>query len=108
MSSIPSVINYLYYLKKSKKYTTVEFKVWGNCGQCKARIEKSLKIKGVQKANWNLDTKMLTAVFDPKVISLEQIHEKLASVGHDTEDLYTTKTKYQNLPDCCKYTREGK
>lgn len=106
MSIVPSVIEYLYYLKKNRKYTTVEFKVWGNCGKCKSRIENALKVNGIKKAKWNMDTKMLNIVFNPKIISLEQIHEKLALVGHDTEELYTTKEKYRNLPECCKYTRK--
>lgn len=106
MSIIPFVIENLYYLEKKRTYTTVKFKVWGNCGKCKARIEKALKAKGVKKAKWNMDTKMLTTIYNPKIISLEQIHEKLALAGHDTEELYTTKEKYRILPECCKYTRE--
>lgn len=106
MSITPFLIESLYYLKKNKTYTTVEFKVWGNCGKCKARIQNTLKVKGIKKAKWNIDTKMLTAIFNSKIISLEQIHEMLASVGHDTEKLYSTKKEYSNLPECCKYTRE--
>lgn len=106
MSVIPSVIEYLYYLKKNKTYTTVEFKVWGNCGKCKARIENALKVEGVKKAKWDIDTKLLTVIFNPKVIKLEQIHENIASVGHDTEELYTRKNEYRKLPECCKYKRE--
>ncbi len=106
MSVIPSVINYLYSLRKKGKEITVEMKVWGNCGKCKTRIEKSLKVKGVRKAKWDIDTKMLTVTYSPRVITLEKIHEKLALKGHDTEDLYAHKATYDRLPDCCKYTRE--
>lgn len=106
MSVIPSVINYLYSLNRKGKKVTVEMKVWGNCGKCKTRIEKAAKIKGVQKANWDMDTKILTLIYSPKIISLEKIHEKLALAGHDTENLYAPKQKYQILPECCKYIRE--
>ena len=44
MSVIPSVINYLYSLNKKGRSVTVEMKVWGNCGKCKARIEKAVKL----------------------------------------------------------------
>jgi len=73
MSVIPSVIDCLFYLKKNRTYTTVEFKVWGYSSKCKARIENELKVDGIKKAKWNGDTKMLTAIFDPKIVSLEQI-----------------------------------
>jgi mercuric ion binding protein len=106
MSVIPSVIEYLHYLKKNKVYTTLKFKVWGNCGKCKTRIENALKVEGVKKAEWNMNTKMLTVTFKHKVISIEQIHENIASVGHDTEELYTRKKEFQKLPECCKYKRE--
>lgn len=106
MSVIPSVINYLYELKRNKKEVTVKFKVWGNCGKCKARIEKCLKCKGVKKGIWDMDSRMLTVTFNPKIISLEQIHEKLGRAGHDTEELYTTEKLYDHLPKCCKYIRE--
>lgn len=29
------------------------FKVWGNCGMCKARIEKAVKEEGATSADWN-------------------------------------------------------
>lgn len=103
---IPSVINHLFYLERKKNEVTVEFRVWGNCTKCKARIEKALKVNGVKKAKWNMDTRMLTATYNSKIISLEKIHERLASVGHDTDELYTTKTKYGKLPKCCRYVRD--
>ncbi|HWJ28561.1 MAG TPA: hypothetical protein VNS32_18605, partial [Flavisolibacter sp.] len=40
--------------------STVSFKVFGVCVQCKQRIQKSLKIKGVQSASWDVSTKILT------------------------------------------------
>jgi len=73
MSPKPSAIDCLHYLKKNRTYTTVEFKVWGYRHKCKARIENELKVKGIKKAKWNEGTKMLTAIFNPKIVSLEQI-----------------------------------
>ena len=41
--------------------TTFNLFVSGNCDMCKARIEQSVKnIVGVQNAEWNKDTKVLT------------------------------------------------
>ena len=103
---IPAVIEELYQLNKKKGVEEVVFKVWGNCGKCKSRIEKALKVKGVKKAVWNMDTKRITVLFEPKKISLQKIHEMIASVGHDTDELYAHKKTFQSLPKCCKYTRD--
>jgi len=104
---IPSVVEYLYSLERKRKFVTVEMKVWGNCGKCKSRIEKAAKKKGVVKAAWDIDSKILTVKYRPAVIRLETIHENIALAGHDTENLYAPKTKFRKLPDCCKYSREG-
>ena len=45
--------------------STASFKVRGVCTMCKNRIEKALKIKGVESAEWDIDTKMLSLVFEP-------------------------------------------
>ena len=103
---IPSVIEYLYSLNRKGRTVTVEMKVWGNCRKCKKRIEKALKTKGVKKANWDLDSKVLTLTYIPKDIKLVEIHRKIAMAGHDTENLYAPKGKYHHLPHCCKYTSE--
>lgn len=106
MSIIPFVVEeYLYSLRRKKKEVIVEIKVWGNCGKCKTRIEKAAKVKGVKKAFWNMETKMLELTYNPKVVSLEKIHENLALAGHDTENIYAPKEKYLKLPECCKYIR---
>ena len=62
--------------------------------------------KRSKKAEWNIDTKLLTLTYATKIVSLEKIHEKLALAGQDTENLYAPKTKYIKLPECCKYIRE--
>lgn len=93
---------------QSKKSQTETFKVWGNCGMCKKTIEKSLKTKSISKAEWNMETKMMTVVFNPKKISLSQIHKKIASVGYDTEQETASDEVYNKLHGCCKYERKNK
>jgi mercuric ion binding protein len=43
---------------------TESVKVYGNCEMCKSRIEKALTVDGVKKADWDVDTKMLTVTYD--------------------------------------------
>lgn len=78
-------------------------KVYGNCGQCKERIESALDVKGIKSAEWNVETKMLEVVYVPEKISIEQIHKIIAGVGHDTEREKATDAVYRKLPDCCLY-----
>ena len=85
---------------------TATVKVWGNCGMCKARIEKALKIDGVTKADWNVDTKMLTVSYNTHVIGLDQIQQAVSAVGHDTEKFRADNAVYAKLANCCQYNRE--
>ncbi len=93
---------------QTNKMQTETFKVWGNCGMCKKTIEKSLKVKGVSSAKWNRDTKMMTVVFDKKLIDLPTIHKKIASAGYDTELETASDEVYNKLHGCCQYDRKAK
>src|SRR6187402_3241827 len=67
------------------KDSIVSFRVNGACEMCKERIEKTLKVRGVRSAEWNVDSKMLTLVYSPTIVSLLKVHKIIAGVGHDTE-----------------------
>ncbi|MFN2396540.1 MAG: heavy-metal-associated domain-containing protein, partial [Bacteroidales bacterium] len=63
-----------------------EFKVYGACGMCESRIEKAAKsVDGVNAADWNRETKMLTIDYDDAKVNLDNVHKKIAEAGHDTE-----------------------
>ncbi len=79
------------------------FMVFGECTQCKNRIEKALKIKGINSAEWNVQTEMLAVSYNSSVIQLDDIHSKIAAVGHDTELKKATDKVYNALPECCLY-----
>jgi ABC-type uncharacterized transport system substrate-binding protein len=55
----------------SMDYKSISFKVFGACEQCKDRIENGLKLKGIQKAVWDVDSKQLALVYNPAIISLD-------------------------------------
>ena len=92
--------------KKNSKTET--FKVFGTCEQCKNRIESTLKKIGVYNANWVIETNMLNVTYDSIKYNTVKIKQKLADVGHDTEDFKTTESTYKSLPKCCYYKRELK
>lgn len=84
---------------------TVEFFVAGNCGMCKARIEKSAKsVGGVQSAVWDKSTKQLTVELGGD-ISQADVEKAIAKSGHDTKTSKADAKKYESLPGCCHYER---
>jgi mercuric ion binding protein len=92
-----------------KKWETITFKVYGNCGMCKTTIESALKdVEGVRFAVWSEKSKKITVKYNPKLISLDKIHAKIAAVGYDTEEAKAKDEVYKNLHGCCQYERPKK
>ncbi len=87
----------------SSKVVTANIKVYGNCGMCKERIEKSLDTKGVKQAKWNITTKNLEVVYVPEKITEKKIRELVSAVGHDTDSTKASDKVYAKLPFCCLY-----
>jgi outer membrane receptor for ferrienterochelin and colicin/copper chaperone CopZ len=85
------------------KDSSVSFKVFGACEQCKERIEDVLKIKGVKSAVWDVDSQQLLLVYNPSKISLEKIQNKIVAAGHDLENKKANVSVYNALPKCCHY-----
>ena len=77
--------------------------VKGNCSMCKERIEEACYVQGVKKATWNAITQKLVVVYKPSKVSLLQITQHVAAVGHDTDQLKASDVAYKKLPDCCSY-----
>ncbi|MFH1320476.1 MAG: heavy-metal-associated domain-containing protein [Bacteroidota bacterium] len=88
---------------------TEKFKVYGNCGMCKERIEGSLKnIEWIYSAEWDIDTKIMSLTFDESNHTLDDVINKIAGVGHDTQWNSTKDEVYNKLPKCCQYDRKEK
>lgn len=86
---------------------TESFKVYGNCNMCKKRIEKAANAVGITKADWNVETKMMTVSYDPSKTSNDAIQNKIAAIGHDTEKANAADSVYSKLPGCCQYDRKA-
>lgn len=86
---------------------TKTINVSGNCGDCKSRIEKAcFRVAGVQKADWNDETGVLTVTFNAKKATIDKIEKSIAKFGHDTPNHKSLDKVYNRLPGCCQY-REG-
>ncbi len=90
---------------ETSKLSETSFKVFGNCGMCKDRIEKTAKnIDGVETAQWNEETEMLK-ILHKSDVNIHNVHKAVAAVGHDTEMHKADDSVYNALPECCKYER---
>lgn len=90
----------------SDSLVTESFGVRGNCGMCKATIEKAaLSVPGVSKAIWDAVNKKVTVTYDSKKTNLDTIHKAIALSGYDTEKIKASETNYNKLPGCCQYDR---
>ena len=88
----------------TKKKAT--FKVYGNCGMCKSKIEGAVNGKtGIYKATWDTKSKEMVVFYNPKKTSVPKIKQKIADVGYDSETHRAKKETYDNLHGCCKYDR---
>lgn len=92
------------FAQKAKSET---FKVSGECGMCKAKIEKAAMNAGATYALWDVDTKMLTVKYNSNNTNAAKIQETVAGSGYDTKDIKATKEAYNKLPGCCKYERSA-
>lgn len=81
------------------------FKVSGNCGMCKTRIEKAAKEAGASEANWDTESKQLTVTYISSVTNTAKIQQKIAEAGHDNDGFKASIDVYNNLPGCCKYDK---
>ena len=87
---------------------TETVKIYGNCGMCKKTIENAGNIENVGKVDWNKDTKMATVSYDESKTSLDEILQRIANAGYDS-DAFTAPTEvYENLHGCCQYERQLK
>lgn len=88
---------------QSEDVKTETFKVDGNCGMCKKRIEDAAYIKGVKRADWNKEDHILTVIYRPSKTSSEAIHQAIAKAGHSTATVAAADADYKKLPECCQY-----
>ncbi len=76
----------------------------GACGMCKTRIEETaLSVRGVESASWDVESRVLSITLTEGKFKPRKLHYKIASVGHDTEELLAPDPVYEALPACCKY-----
>ncbi len=91
---------------KNSKTETV--KIYGNCGMCKATIEKAGNIKNVALVDWDKEAKMATITYNSKKTTQKDILKRIALAGYDSDQFLAPDNAYNELMDCCKYERTAK
>ncbi len=89
----------------AQKVKTESIPVSGNCGMCKATIEKAAKSAGAKEANWNVEKKVLTVKYNSSSSNAAKIQNAVAAAGYDTRDVKATNEAYERLHSCCQYDR---
>lgn len=97
--------NSIAQIKNSKNEAV---KVYGNCGMCKATIEKAGNLKKTAKVVWNEESKMATLTYDSKKTNQEEILKRIALAGYDSDNFLAPDDAYAKLHGCCKYERVKK
>jgi hypothetical protein len=81
------------------------FKVAGECGMCKTKIEGAAKKAGASFASWSEDSKVLTVKYNSTSSNTAKIQKAIAATGYDTPGFKATDESYEKLHACCKYER---
>ena len=69
-----SIISIPYsFAQNNRKQETI--KIFGNCGMCKAKIEKAANQKNISQVEWNEETGLAVIKFDATKTSKEDISE---------------------------------
>lgn len=81
----------------------IKIKTSAQCGMCKNRIEKALSYeKGVLSSNLDVETKVVTVVYNPAKTNPDKIRLAISKVGYQADDLKADPFAYEELPSCCK------
>ncbi len=86
---------------------TETYKVNGNCGMCKSKIEKAAKEAGAKEASWDMDKKELTVTYKTTSTNSAKIQQKVADAGYDNAGFKAATETYEKLHGCCKYDRSS-
>jgi periplasmic mercuric ion binding protein len=90
---------------RDDKDKIVKIKTSAICEMCKERIERNLSFeKGVKEANLNVETKVVTVIYNPGKTDIAKLKANISKTGYDADELTADEKGYNKLPGCCKKT----
>ena len=82
---------------------TVAIKTSAVCNMCKKTIEKAVASeKGVKSSTLDVESKVLTVVFDNRKTNADKVRKAVTETGYDADDKPALESAYNRLNDCCK------
>ena len=103
---LPILAFFIAFASMSFAQTKTEtFKVSGNCGMCKSKIEKAAKTAGASYASWDVEKKEITIKYNSSSTNTAKVQKEIAGVGYDNVGAKATDEAYNKLHGCCKYDR---
>ncbi len=88
-----------------KNVKTENVMIYGNCGMCEKTIETTGNLKKVAQVDWNKETKIASISYDSLKTSKEEILQRIALVGYDSDNYLAPNDTYTALHGCCQYDR---
>lgn len=86
-----------------KNQETVTIKTSAVCDMCKKTMEKAMAYeKGVKSSSLDVDSKVLTVVFDSRKTNADNVRKAVTETGYDADDKPAQERAYNRLDDCCK------
>lgn len=81
----------------------IEIKTSAVCEMCKETIEQDLTFeKGVKTVNLDVDTKVVTIVYNDKKTTPEALRTRISKVGYNADEVKRDPESYKKLPRCCQ------
>ena len=82
---------------------TIKIKTSAVCDMCKNNLEKAMAYeKGVKSSSLDVDSKILTVVFDNRKTDADKLKKAVTETGYDADKLPAQERAYNKLDDCCK------
>lgn len=86
----------------------VEIKTSAICEMCQHAIEYELTFtKGIKNAELDLDSKVVTVIYNGDKISADEIRKRITKIGYHADWMERDLVGYENLPFCCKDGSHG-
>ncbi|RAU81657.1 heavy-metal-associated domain-containing protein [Pontibacter arcticus] len=105
LSLVMAFISISVQAQTTKKSTdeTIQVKTSSVCNMCKKSLEKAMAYeKGVKSSSLDVNSQVLTVVFDSRKTNADNIRKTVNATGYDADDKPADARAYNKLDDCCK------
>ena len=87
----------------SQAQDTLRIKTSAQCNTCKKTLEYDMKFeKGVEKVSLDVESRVLTVVYNPAKTDPAKLRLAVSKVGYDADDVKADPKAYNKLEECCK------